>query len=166
MLFSVQSIDYRDLHCHDDGDGDDEDGDEEDDNGEYDNSDEKSLGLRDCCPPVLIVWSSLVRQRFLSNNLLTCYTLIVVTSWENDQSFPAGAFSSFFFLPFSFIFCFFVTHFLSLPPLSLLGEVEISSRTLIPPFFFFFFFLPGSVHSGSASGDGCDRMFPDKLRVS
>ena len=34
---------------------------------------------------------------------------------------------------------------------------EISSRTL---------FMPGSVHSGSASLDDCDRVFPDELRVS
>ena len=39
-------------------------------------------------------------------------------------------------------------------------KVEISSRTLIP------LFMPGSVHSGSASWDDCDRMFPDELRVS
>ena len=38
--------------------------------------------------------------------------------------------------------------------------VEISSRTLIP------ISMAGSVHSGSASLDDCDRMFPDKLRVS
>ena len=38
--------------------------------------------------------------------------------------------------------------------------VEISSRTLIPRF------RPGSVHSGSASGDDCGRVFPDDLRVS
>ena len=38
--------------------------------------------------------------------------------------------------------------------------VEISSRKLIPQF------RPGSVHSGSASCDDCDRVFPDKLRVS
>ena len=38
--------------------------------------------------------------------------------------------------------------------------VEISSRTLIP------LFRPGSVHSGSASWDDCDQMFPDELRVS
>ena len=60
-----------------------------------------------------------------------------------DYSFPARAF---LFLFLSFLFSFF--------------EVEISSRTLIPPF------SPGSVHSGSASGDDCDRMFPDKLRVT
>ena len=39
-------------------------------------------------------------------------------------------------------------------------KVEISSRTLIP------LFRPGSVHSGSASRDDCDRVFPDELRVS
>ena len=39
-------------------------------------------------------------------------------------------------------------------------EVEISSRTLIP------LFTLGSVHRGSASGDDCGRMVPDKLRVS
>ena len=33
-------------------------------------------------------------------------------------------------------------------------------RTLIP------LFRPGSVHSGLASSDDCDRVFPDKLRVS
>ena len=39
-------------------------------------------------------------------------------------------------------------------------KVEISSRTLIP------LFRPGSVHSGSASGDDCDRVFPDELHVN
>ena len=38
--------------------------------------------------------------------------------------------------------------------------VEFSTRTLIP------LFRPGSVHSGSASWDDCDRVFPDELRVS
>ena len=39
-------------------------------------------------------------------------------------------------------------------------EAEISSLTLIPHF------RPGSVHSGSAILDDCDRVFPDKLRGS
>ena len=39
-------------------------------------------------------------------------------------------------------------------------EAEISSRTLSP------LFRPGSVHSGSASRDDCDRVFLDELRVS
>ena len=39
-------------------------------------------------------------------------------------------------------------------------KVEISSCTLIP------LFRPGSVHSGLVSLDDCDRVFPDKLRVS
>ena len=38
--------------------------------------------------------------------------------------------------------------------------VESSTRTLIS------LFRPGSVHSGSASLDGCGRMFPDRLCVS
>ena len=38
--------------------------------------------------------------------------------------------------------------------------MEISSRTLIP------LFRPGSVHSGFAGLDDCDRVFPDELRVS
>ena len=38
-------------------------------------------------------------------------------------------------------------------------KVEISSCTLIP------LFRPGSAHSGSASWDDCDRVFPDELRV-
>ena len=38
--------------------------------------------------------------------------------------------------------------------------VEISSRRLIP------LFTSGSVHSGSASWDDCDPVFPDELRVS
>ena len=38
--------------------------------------------------------------------------------------------------------------------------VEVSFRTLIP------LFMQGSVHSGSASWDDCERMFPDKLGVS
>ena len=38
--------------------------------------------------------------------------------------------------------------------------VEISLSKLIP------LFRPGSVHSGSASIDDCDQMFPDKLGVS
>ena len=46
----------------------------------------------------------------------------------------------------------------SLPALFL--KVEISSRTLIS------LFRPASVHSGSASCDDCDRVFPDELRVS
>ena len=39
-------------------------------------------------------------------------------------------------------------------------KVEISSCVLIP------LFRPGSVHSGLASWDNCDRVFPDELRVS
>ena len=39
-------------------------------------------------------------------------------------------------------------------------KVEISSHKLIP------FFKPGSVHSGSASCDNCDWVFPDELHVS
>ena len=39
-------------------------------------------------------------------------------------------------------------------------KVEISSHTLIP------LFRPGSVHSVSASGGGCDQVFPDKFHVS
>ena len=39
-------------------------------------------------------------------------------------------------------------------------QVEISLRKIIP------LFRPWSVHSGSGSWDDCDRMFPDKLRVS
>ena len=35
-------------------------------------------------------------------------------------------------------------------------KVEISSRTLIPPF------KPGSAHSDSASSDDCERVFPDE----
>ena len=54
-----------------------------------------------------------------------------------ENSFPACAFFFFFFL-----------------------KVEISSRTLIP------LFRPGSFHSGSASSDDCDRLFPEELRVS
>ena len=38
-------------------------------------------------------------------------------------------------------------------------KVEISFHTLIP------LYRPGLVHSGSASLDDCDRMFPDELRV-
>ena len=38
--------------------------------------------------------------------------------------------------------------------------MEVSLRTLIP------LFRPGSVHSGYASWDDCDRVFPDDLRVS
>ena len=38
--------------------------------------------------------------------------------------------------------------------------VEIISRRVIP------LFTPSSVHSGSASWDDCDQLFPDKLRVS
>ena len=38
--------------------------------------------------------------------------------------------------------------------------VEISSHTLIP------LYRPGSVHSGSASWDDCEQVFPDDLRVS
>ena len=53
-----------------------------------------------------------------------------------NNSFPVCAFFFFFF------------------------KVEISSRTLIP------LFRPGSVHSGSASGDDCDRVFQDELCVS
>ena len=39
-------------------------------------------------------------------------------------------------------------------------KVEISSRKLIP------LLRPRSVHSGSASRDDCNRVFPDELRVS
>ena len=53
-----------------------------------------------------------------------------------DNSFPVCAFFFFFF------------------------KVEISSGTLIP------LFRPGSAHSGSASKEDCDRVFPDELRVS
>ena len=41
-----------------------------------------------------------------------------------------------------------------------LFHVETSSRTLIP------LFMAGSVHTGSASLDDCDRLFPDELGVS
>ena len=44
--------------------------------------------------------------------------------------------------------------------LLLFFKVEISLLTLIP------LFTPGLVHSGSASSDDCDRVFPDELRVS
>ena len=60
-----------------------------------------------------------------------------------DNLFPASPPPLFF----SFLFFFFFV-------------VEISSRTLIP------LFGPGSVHSGSASGDDCDKVFTDELRVS
>ena len=61
-----------------------------------------------------------------------------------DNSFPAYA-GFFGFLFFCFVF----------------SSVEIiSSRTLIP------LFSPGSVHSGSASWNDCDRAFPDELRLS
>ena len=45
-------------------------------------------------------------------------------------------------------------------PLALFFKVDISPCTLI------LLFTPGSVHSGSASWDDCDRVFPDELRVS
>ena len=45
-------------------------------------------------------------------------------------------------------------------PLFFFFKVEISSRTLIS------LFRPGSVQSGSANWDDCDRVFPDVLRVS
>ena len=48
----------------------------------------------------------------------------------------------------------------SLPACAFFFNVEISSRTLIS------LFRPGSVHSGSASSDDCDRVFPDELRES
>ena len=48
----------------------------------------------------------------------------------------------------------------SLPACAFFFNVEISSRTLIS------LFRPGSVHSGSASSDDCDRVFPDELLVS
>ena len=61
-----------------------------------------------------------------------------------DNSFPAYA-GFFGFLFFCFVF----------------SSVEIiSSRTLIP------LFSPGSVHSGSSSGDDRGRVFPDELLVS
>ena len=41
--------------------------------------------------------------------------------------------------------------------LLLLSEVEISSRTLIP------LFMPGSLHSGSASRDDCERVSPGEI---
>ena len=47
-----------------------------------------------------------------------------------------------------------------IPRLRFFFKVEISSRTLIPRF------RPGSVYSGSASWDDCDRVFPDELRVT
>ena len=46
------------------------------------------------------------------------------------------------------------------PALIFFFKVEISLRTLIP------LLRPGSVHSGSASLDDCDGVFPDELRVS
>ena len=66
--------------------------------------------------------------------------------WEDfgrmfDNSFPACDFLLFFLFFFFF-------------------KVEINSRTLLQ------LFRPGSVHSGSARWDGCDRVFPDELRVS
>ena len=48
----------------------------------------------------------------------------------------------------------------SQPTPTSLSQVEISSRTLIP------LLRLGSVHSGSASLDDCDGVFPDELRVS
>ena len=39
-------------------------------------------------------------------------------------------------------------------------EVEINLRVLTP------LFRPESVHSGSASQEDCDHMFPDELNVS
>ena len=61
-----------------------------------------------------------------------------------DNSFSACAFS--------FILFYFICLFILL--------MEISSCTLIP------LFRPGSVHSGFAGLDDCDRVFPDELRVS
>ena len=48
----------------------------------------------------------------------------------------------------------------SFPACAFVFLVEISSCTLIPHF------RPGSVHSGSASWDDCDRVFPDELCLS
>ena len=48
----------------------------------------------------------------------------------------------------------------SFPACTFFFKVEISLRTLIP------LFMPGSVHSGSASWDDCDWVFPDELHVS
>ena len=49
-------------------------------------------------------------------------------------------------------------------PTCALFKVEIISCTPIPVFLLFF--KPGSFHSGSASLDDCDRVFPNELRVS
>ena len=46
------------------------------------------------------------------------------------------------------------------PALFFFFKVEINLHKLIP------LFRPGSVHSGSASRDDCDRVFPYELRVS
>ena len=48
----------------------------------------------------------------------------------------------------------------SLPAFFFFFKVEIRSNTLIP------LFMPGSVHSGSASWDGCGRLIPDRLRMN
>ena len=48
----------------------------------------------------------------------------------------------------------------SFPACNFFFKVEISSRALNP------LLRPGSVHSGLASRDECDRVFPDELRVS
>ena len=48
----------------------------------------------------------------------------------------------------------------SLPACAFFFKVEISLRKLIP------LFRPGSVHSGSASWDYCNRLFHDELLVS
>ena len=108
------------------------------------------------CVCVLIIFKTLLSIKYLKNistSFLTVPTIrqpqllwTQVTQWwlsscamvfgrMFDNSFPACAFFFFF-------------------------KVEISSRTLIPPF------KPGSVHSGSASREDCDWVFPDELCVS
>ena len=79
-------------------------------------------------------------------NLVSLFLLLLVVVAFSSLERIWGECSTVHFPPALFFFFFF--------------NVEINLRTLIP------ILRPESVHSGSASGVDCGRMFPDELRVS
>ena len=99
-------------------------------------------------------WTSLSQSTLIQHSFRYCpvQPLVVVmvgARWLfSSLSKILGECSTIHSLPALFIYLF------------IFFSVEIGSRTLIP------LFTPGSVYSGSASWDDCDRVFPDMLRVS
>ena len=85
------------------------------------------------------------RQHYALPVQIMVVVLVVVVAFSSPAKI-LGEWSTIHFPPALFFFFFF--------------QVKISSRTLIP------LFRLGSVHSGWARRDECDRVFPDELRVS